>query len=79
MDSPGGLRTADFPVKDMACHSCKPENKCAYAELRACVSTKMFENCSLCDKYPCKLIHSVFDQSEKLKDRTKNVCTRSEK
>jgi hypothetical protein len=74
-----GLRTPDFPGKDMTCHGCKPENKCAYTELRACVSTIMVDNCGLCDEYPCKLINSVFHKSEKLKDRVNNVCTLEEK
>lgn len=73
------LRAPDFPVEDMACHGCKPENKCAYPELRACVSTKIIDNCGLCDEYPCKIMNSVFDRSEKLKDRVKKVCTQEEK
>lgn len=73
------LRAPDFPVEDMACHGCKPENKCAYPDLRACVNTKTHDNCGLCDEYPCKIIHSVFDKSEKLKDRVNNVCTQEEK
>ena len=74
-----GLREHDFPVKDMSCHGCKPENKCAYTELRACVSTKMHDNCGLCDEYPCNLIHSAFDKSERLKDRVKITCTQEER
>ena len=74
-----GLRAPDFPVKNMVCHGCKPENKCAYTELRACVSTKMYDNCGLCDEYPCKIVESVFDKSEKLKGRVNNICTQEEK
>lgn len=73
------LRASDFPVRDMACHGCKPENKCAYTELHACVSTKMVDNCGMCNEYPCKLINSVFDRSEKLKDLAKKICTQGEK
>jgi hypothetical protein len=72
------LRAPDFPVKDMACHGCKPENKCAYTELRACVSTRMYDNCGLCDEYPCKLVQSAFDKSEKLKGRVEITCTQEE-
>jgi hypothetical protein len=74
-----GLRSHDFPVEDMACHGCKPENKCAYTKLRACVSTKKYDNCGLCSEYPCDLINSAFEKSEKLKDRVNNVCTQEEK
>lgn len=73
-----GLRDPDFPVKDMACHGCLPKNKCAYAELRACVSAKALENCGLCNEYPCKLINSAFDKSEKLKSHANKVCTQEE-
>ena len=73
-----GLRAPDFPVKDMTCHGCKPENKCAYTELRACVSAKGHENCGLCDDYPCTLINSSFDKSEKLKSLANKVCTQEE-
>jgi hypothetical protein len=59
------LRAPDFPVEDMVCDGCKPENECVYTELRACVSTKMYDNCGFCDEYPCKLIQSAFDKSEK--------------
>lgn len=73
------LRAPDFPVEDMACHGCKPENKCAYPELRSCVSSKVIDNCHLCNEFPCNIIHSVFDKTEKLKERVKNVCTQEEK
>lgn len=32
-----GLRTPDFPVQDMACYGCNPENQCAYMNLSHCV------------------------------------------
>lgn len=73
-----GLRDHDFPVEDMACRGCFPENKCAYAELRACVNAKGHENCGLCDEYPCKRIISVFKKSEKLKSHAAKVCTQEE-
>lgn len=74
-----GLRPPDFPVEDMACHGCKPENKCAYTELRACVNAKKHDNCGLCSEYPCDLINSVFEKTEKLKDRVNDVCNQEEK
>ena len=74
-----GLRTSDFPVEDMVCHGCKPDNECAYTELRACVSTKLYDNCGLCDEYPCKLVQSTFNRSEELKIRVENACTQEEK
>lgn len=73
-----GLRTPDFPVISMACHGCKPENKCAYTELRKCVSTKRYDNCGLCNEYPCKLINSIFDKADKLKELAKNICSQEE-
>ena len=73
-----GLRDRDFPVEDMACHGCMPENKCAYSELCACVSAKLSKNCGLCDEYPCKLINRAFDKSEKLKSQAAKICTHEE-
>ena len=73
-----GLRDLDFSVQDMSCHGCKPENKCAYVEIYKCVVTKRLENCGLCNEYPCKLINSAFDKSEKLKSHASMVCTHEE-
>ena len=73
-----GLREPDFPIKDMACYGCKPGKKCAYAELRACVSGKGYENCGSCEQYPCNLINSVFDETETLKSHASKVCTQEE-
>ena len=73
-----GLRDPDFPVEDMACHGCKSGNKCAYAELRACVSGKGIENCGSCKQYPCNLINSTFDKSDILKSYASKVCTQDE-
>ena len=72
------LRDLDFPVQDMACHRCKPENKCAYVELCTCVITKGLDNCGLCNGYPCKLINSAFDKSNKLKFQASKDCTHKE-
>ncbi len=72
------LRDPDFPVQDMVCYGCRPENKCAYEELCTCIITKKLENCGLCKEYPCKLIKSVFDTSEKLKSQARMVCTNEE-
>lgn len=73
-----GLRDPDFPAEDLACHGCMPENKCAHTELRACVRAKDFENCGLCQEYPCRLISIAFDKSEKLKSHAKRICTKEE-
>ena len=72
------LRDPPFPVNDMACQGCRPENKCAYAEFLDCVSAKGHENCGWCDDYPCTLIKNAFDKSEKLKALAKKVCTQKE-
>ncbi|MFC1839607.1 DUF3795 domain-containing protein [Thermodesulfobacteriota bacterium] len=73
-----GLRSLGFPVEDMACHGCKPENKCAYKELRECVIKKGCKNCGLCDEYPCELIMSTFKKSEKLRSKAAKVCNKEE-
>jgi hypothetical protein len=73
-----GLRDPDFPVQEMACYGCTPENKCAYVELCACVSEKGVANCGLCDEYPCKLITKAFDQSERIRSKAGEVCTQEE-
>ncbi len=73
-----GLRKPDFPVQDMACYGCKPENKCAYVELCACIREKEVANCGVCREYPCALIDTVFDRSEKLRSLARCVCTHEE-
>lgn len=66
------------PVNDMACSGCRPENKCAYKELRTCVYKKGIENCGSCHNYPCELINAAFDKSDKLRSHAIRVCTQEE-
>jgi hypothetical protein len=73
-----GLRDPDCPVKEMACGGCKPENRCAYEELRHCVNEKELKNCGWCDAYPCELINQVFEKSDQLKAHADRVCTPAE-
>jgi hypothetical protein len=73
-----GLREPAFPAQDMACFGCRPENKCAYLEVRACVYEKGIENCGLCQVYPCELINAVFEKSEKLSSLATRICTSEE-
>ena len=73
-----GFRDPDFPLHDMACHGCNPENACAYPELRDCVSNKEIDNCGLCDVYPCELMDDTFDQTERLRSHAVRVCTSEE-
>jgi hypothetical protein len=73
-----GLRDSAFPAQDLACLGCKPENKCAYSELRTCVSEKRIGNCGLCDRYPCNLINDAFEKSEKLRSHAARVCKSEE-
>ena len=73
-----GLRVPDFPAQEMACNGCKPENRCAYTDLCTCVYSKNYENCGLCDQYPCELIKIAFKKSDNLKKRAIKVCTTEE-
>lgn len=73
-----GLRDEGFPVEDMACHGCLPENKCAYEELRACLEEKGHPNCGWCHEYLCQMIKSVFAKSEKLKHHAARACDQEE-
>lgn len=73
-----GLRDLDFPVENMACHGCMPGNKCAYTDLWACIGTKGYENCGLCEEYPCERITSAFGKSEDLESRASKVCSQDE-
>jgi hypothetical protein len=73
-----GLRDPAFPPQDMACSGCRPENRCAYSELRACVHGKGIENCGLCQVYPCGLLNAVFEKSEKLCSHAARVCAQEE-
>jgi hypothetical protein len=70
-----GLRAPDFPVQDLACYGCRPENKCAYPELCSCVKAKGIENCGMCSEYPCKIINSMFDRSDTFKSHADKVCS----
>jgi hypothetical protein len=69
-----GLRDPAFPVQDMACSGCEPENKCAYPEIRTCAYGKGVENCGLCHAYPCKLIHTVFEKTEAFRSHAVRIC-----
>jgi hypothetical protein len=73
-----GLRDPALPAQDMACFGCRPENKCAYSEVRACAYGKGIENCGLCQVYPCELINAAFEKSEKLYSHAVLVCTPKE-
>ena len=73
-----GLRDPAFPAQDLACLGCKPENKCAYPELRACAYEKRIDNCGMCDDYPCNLINAASEKSEKLRSHATYICTPEE-
>jgi hypothetical protein len=70
-----GLRDPAFPAQEMSWHGCKPENKCAYSELRACANERALDNCGLCDEYPCGLINTALERSEELRFHATSVCT----
>ncbi len=73
-----GLRNPDFPAEGLRCNGCRPENNCAYQELRSCVNGRKIKNCGFCDEYPCKFVIEVFDKTEKLRLRAEKVCTKEE-
>ncbi len=73
-----GLRDPDFPAEGLICNGCKPENNCAYQELRSCVNDREIKNCGFCDGYPCELIKNAFDKTEKLRLHAEKVCTQEE-
>ena len=73
-----GLRDPDFPAQDMACRGCIPKNNCAYNEICSCISAKALKNCGLCDEYPCQLINTAFEKSEKLKSHAYKICSQEE-
>ncbi len=67
-----------FPAQDLTCLGCRPENKCAYLEIRACAYGKGVENCGLCQAYPCRLINAAFEKSDNLRSYAARVCTPKE-
>lgn len=73
-----GLRDPTFPARGLACLGCEPNKKCAYSELRTCAREKGIDNCGSCDAYPCKLISTAFERSEKLQTHATRVCTPEE-
>jgi len=70
-----GLRDSTFTAQDMACYGCKPENRCAYSELRACANNKLIENCGLCNEYPCELFNTALEASETLQQKIDSLHT----
>jgi hypothetical protein len=70
-----GLRDPDFPATELACYGCKPDNDCAYRELRDCADNRGVASCGLCAEYPCTLVQTAFDRSEELHSRLAGVCT----
>ncbi|MFA5140838.1 MAG: DUF3795 domain-containing protein [Elusimicrobiota bacterium] len=74
-----GLREPDFPARQMACHGCGPENRCAYPEVRACANQKGVAHCGLCREYPCGSILAAFDKSEQMRSRCDPICTTEER
>ena len=73
-----GLRDPAFPTRDMTCSGCRPENKCAYGEVRTCAHAKGLENCGLCQLYPCEMINEVFKETEKLSCVAAGICSTQE-
>ena len=73
-----GLRKPDFPAEGLICNGCKPENNCAYKELRSCVNARKVKNCGFCDEYPCNIVKNALDKTEKLRLHAEKVCTQEE-
>jgi protein associated with RNAse G/E len=73
-----GFRSPDFPAQDMVCFGCRPENQCAYSEVRSCASNKCVSNCGECMQYPCSKINRVFERTEKLRSNALAICTTEE-
>ena len=73
-----GLREPDFPAGHMACQGCPFQNKCAYAQLRACILDKGIESCGVCGDYPCKHMAVVFKTSDTLKAKAAMLCSAEE-
>jgi hypothetical protein len=73
-----GFRDPAFPPQDMACFGCRPENNCAYSEVRACAHWRGIETCGLCQAYPCELLNAAFEKTEKLRFQAVRVCTPKE-
>jgi hypothetical protein len=73
-----GLRAEDFPAADMACKGCRPENACAYPEIRDCAKSRGHRNCGLCDRYPCGLVAAAFEKTAAFQTRAAAACTQEE-
>ncbi|MBU0596437.1 DUF3795 domain-containing protein [Candidatus Bipolaricaulota bacterium] len=73
-----GLRVSGLPANEMACRGCLPQNDCAYLGLRACVTSRGYENCGPCTEYPCTLTTAVFAKTLDLEARAKRVCSAKE-
>lgn len=73
-----GLREPGFPVEDMACQGCCSSNRCAWPEVRGCVSSRGLTNCGRCGEYPCGSLHPVFDSTSSLSKKLETVCSQDE-
>jgi hypothetical protein len=73
-----GLREADFPAAEMACGGCRPENACAYPEIRDCAQSRKLKNCGLCGDYPCGLVAAAFEKTAAFHVRAAAVCAQEE-
>ena len=73
-----GFRDKDFPVQEMICHGCSPKNHCAYIDLRTCAIENGLGNCGVCVEYSCDLTAAAIAETERLRSRAINVCSKEE-
>jgi len=71
-------RDESFPARELVCHGCSLEVKCAYPELRDCAYEKKISNCGLCDSYPCELVNAAYERTKNLESNARGVCTLKE-
>ena len=73
-----GWRDESFPARELVCHGCGLEVKCAYPQLRNCAYEKNISNCGLCDNYPCELVNAAYERTKRLTANARVVCTLKE-
>ena len=64
-----GFRDRLVSNDEIRCYGCRPENNCAYRELRDCAFQRRLTNCGMCHGYPCELTELAFRKSAELRKR----------
>lgn len=69
-----GWRKESFSAEKLVCYGCSPDVECAYPQLHNCAEGKKISNCGLCNNYPCKLVNTAFERTNRSESVARGVC-----